>query len=350
MPQPYHAIRTIPLPFNPPPGSALAFDAASRKLFIPAKKDIYVIDVDSGALVGQVRKAGDISDIAFAPEINRGFAVDSDGHLAIFDLQTYAVLDKVHAGSESRSVLFDPVTKKIFTVGAFSKQCKVFDAMSGKIVKTVKLGGYTYRGISDSMGHIYYELRPDAIGPHEIMGGVDVLARVSRQKVPCKIVELNARTLEIENLWVEPSCINTHGIGVDSEYRRLVVACENSVDLIDADSGKIISAILFPPARPALHILFSAGLRDAFILAGGASQLIVLHENSANALGFAGFVTHESPLSMAFDEKNNQFLILKSDVKMVEAPFMIEANGRTSPRQIPEPEPGTFRIVAYGKN
>lgn len=350
VPQPYHVVKTIPLSFNPPPGSAIAFDSVNRKLFIPAEKDIYVVDIDSGVLAGQVRKAGHISDIAFAPEINRGFAVDSDGHLLIFDLQTYAVLAKVHAGSESGSVLFDPGTKEVFTVGD-SKQCNVFDAITGKIAKTVKLGGYTYRGVGDSMGHIYYELASDVKeGPRSLTAGVTVLGRVPLRKVPGKIVELNARTLEIENVWVEPACINTSGIGIDSEHRRLVVGCENSVDLIDADTGKVVSAIPFPPARLVLRIVFNASLGDAFVTAIGPSQIIVLRENSANNLAFAGIVAQETPWDMAFDPAGGEFFVLKSDEKMVEAPFMIEAHGRVSPREIPKPVPGTFRIVVYGKN
>lgn len=350
-PEPYHVIRTIPLTFNPPPGSALAFDPASRKLFIPAEKDIYVVDIDSGVLAGQVRKVGHVSDIAFAPEINRGFTVDSDGHLVIFDLQTYAVVAKVHAGNESRSVLFDPATKEVFTVGD-SKQCNVFDAITGKIVKTVKLGGYTYRGVADSMGHIYYELTPDvAEGPRSLMGGVTVLGRVPLRKVPCKIVELNARTLEIENVWVEPACINTSGIGIDSEQRRLVVGCDNSVDLIDADTGKVVSAIPFPPARLVLRIVFNASLGDAFVTAIGPSQLIVLRENSANDLAFAGIVAQGAAWwDMAFDGKDQQFFVLKSKTKTVESGLFITVDGVPTPLKAQNPVPGTFRIVVYGRN
>jgi len=352
--QPYHAIRTIPLSFNPPSRSALAFDIASRRLFIPAKKDIYVIDVDSGALVGQVRKAGNIFDIALAPEINRGFGVDSDGHLVIFDLQTYAVLAKAHAGGESSSVVVDPATKEVLTVGFSSKQCKVFDAMSGKLVTTVKLGGYPFGGVADSMGHVYFELSPDATGAWTTLAGGSVVSGpVSRRKFAEKIVKLDTHTSEIENLWTEPSCIrtlvNTHGIGVDSEYRRLVVGCENSVDLIDADTGKIVSAIPFPPARPVLQLLFNESLRDAFVLAAGSPRLIIFHENSANTLVFAGIIANDL-LYGAFDSKKRQFFIPKSDTKLVDSRFFIETTGGMKRLKVPKPVPGTFRIVVYGEN
>ena len=111
-PQPYHVVKTIPLSFNPPAGSALAFDPASRRLFVPADKVVYVVNIDSGAIVGKIRKVGSLSELALAPEINRGFGVDSWGHLVIFDLQNYAVLTRAGAGVAERPVTRGPETDR----------------------------------------------------------------------------------------------------------------------------------------------------------------------------------------------------------------------------------------------
>ena len=350
VPQPYHVVKTIPLSFNPPPGSAIAFDSASRRLFIPAKSDIYAVDIDSGALAGQVRKVGDVSDILLAAQINRGFAVDSYGHLVIFDLQTYAVVTKAHAGEESFFVVFDPTTRRVFTTGVSSKQCKVFDAMSGKLVKSVKLSGYPLAGVADSAGHVYFQLSQDPIeGPQSLTGHFHVWGAVARRKAASKIVELSAHTLEIESLWTEPSCMNGRGIGIDSASRRLVVGCENSVDLIDANTGKVISEAPFI-GRPVLRVVFSAALRDTFVLDGLLRETMILRETSANDLAFTGIVANEAPWYMAFDSAGGEFFILKSDHKMVDTPFMIELGGQLTPlNRIPESVPGTFRIVVYGR-
>ncbi|MGB7022302.1 MAG: hypothetical protein WBD73_00755 [Candidatus Acidiferrales bacterium] len=262
-PQPYHVVNTIPLSFNPPPLSALAFDPAGRRLFIPAANDIYVVAVASGALVGQVRKVGYVSDIAFAPEINRGFAEDSYGRLIIFDSQTYAVLAKPGVGGKSFALVFDPITKQVSTTSRANKDCKVFDAMSGKLVKTVKPGGYAFGGVADSTGRVYFELSPDALERWTRFTVGDFWGPVGAQKVAARIVSLDTRTLKLADLSSEPSCTSIagpHGIGIDLEYRRLVVACENSVD---ADSGKIISAIQFH-GHPILFSRFSASLKDVF--------------------------------------------------------------------------------------
>lgn len=350
-PQLYHVVKTIPLSFNPPPGSAIAFDSASRRIFIPTDKTVYVINVDSGAIAGEIRKVGHLSDLALAPEINRGFGVDSSGHLVIFDLQTYAVLAKAHAGEKSFFVVSDPLTKQVFTTGVSSRQCKVFDAITGKLVKTIKLGGYPLRGVADSRGHIYFQMGRDPIqGPQSLIAHFLMWGAVSSRKAPGKIVELNTRRLEIENLWAEPSCINQRGIGVDPMSRRLVVGCENSVDLIDADTGKVISEAPFI-GRPVLRVWFNPALRDAFVLDGRLRETLILRENSANDLVFAGIVADEAPWYIAFDSAGGEFFILKSDHKMVDTPFMIELGGQLTPlHRIAEPVPGTFRIVVYGEN
>lgn len=352
VPEPYHVVNTIPLSFNPPPLSALAFDPASRRLFIPAANDIYVVAIDSGALVGQVRKVGYVSDIAFAPEINRGFAEDSFGRLIIFDLQTYAVLAKPDVGGKSFALAFDPITKQVFTTSLANKDCKVFDAMTGKLVKIVKLGGYPFGGVADSTGRVYFELSPDALERWTRSTVGDFWGPVGAQKVAARIVSLDTRTLKLAYLWSEPSCTSIagpHGIGIDLEYRRLVVACENSVDSIDADSGKIISAIQFH-GHPILFSRFSASLRDVFVLAEKPLQLIILHEASANTFIFAGIIAPRESWNMAFDGQKTQFFTLKCDAKSVDSGFLIDTKDGMEHLKMAKPVPGTFRIVVYVKN
>ena len=39
----------------------------------------------------------------------------------------------------------------------------VVDATTRKVIKTVKLGGYAYAGVTDEKGHVYFELGRDEL-------------------------------------------------------------------------------------------------------------------------------------------------------------------------------------------
>lgn len=81
-------MKTIPVPFYKDIGSPVAVESVSRRLFFPAGKDLVVINADTGQTVGKIRKIGHVSDVAFAPGLNRGFAVGkTGGFLVIFDLK-----------------------------------------------------------------------------------------------------------------------------------------------------------------------------------------------------------------------------------------------------------------------
>lgn len=141
--KPYHLVRTIPLPFLKRMSGQLGFDQENDRLLFSDGKDLVVINASDGQRVGLVPKIGRVSGIAFAPDIHRAFIVDSDSRaLFALDLSTLRLVQKANVGAESSSIQYDPEVKEVFTTGSESSTCKVFDAVAGKRVSTVKLRGY----------------------------------------------------------------------------------------------------------------------------------------------------------------------------------------------------------------
>ena len=133
----YHLIKKIKLG-----GSGgwdyIAFDSATRRLFISRGTEVVVVDVDSEKIVGQIPNTQGVHGIAFAPQLNRGFISDGrTGDVTIFDMKTLATIDTVKAGENPDAIIFDPSSSRVFAMNGRSKSATAIDAASGKAVGTV---------------------------------------------------------------------------------------------------------------------------------------------------------------------------------------------------------------------
>lgn len=328
------------------------FESSGRRLFIPDGKDVAVIDADTGTRIGVIRKIGHVSDMAFAPEMNQGFAVDSDhGVLTIIDLYGLTILERAHAGSELSLVLYDPSTKKVFAASDHNKQCQVFDPVTRKVIKTVKLGGYAFRGFTGAAGHAYFELSSDAFQKSIIPGLDAVVSEMPHRSV--EIAELDMHTLAITNYWKAP-CKAMILLGVDSHLKRLVGGCNGSVVSIDDETGRsaTLSAIA---VKSTWFVQYDSQVGNAvgFTLHAPVLTLIVLPENTAGEFVDPPVAVQEYRQHrhhIALDGEKGQIFVLISDEKMVPSGLMLGLPSGQQPLELPEPVPGTFRVEVYGKN
>src|SRR6266852_7464878 len=127
-----HLIKKIPVPGDYG-WDYLTADSEGRRLYVSHDREVVVLDLDSGAIVGKV-PGSDVHGIAVVRELGRGFISATDpGSVTIFDLKTLAVIGKVPVGADPNAILFDPKTRRVFTVDRGSKQVTALDARTGKI-------------------------------------------------------------------------------------------------------------------------------------------------------------------------------------------------------------------------
>src|SRR5271166_1303922 len=95
----------------------LTADAAARRLYISRATHVIVLDLDSGKTVGDIADTAGVHGIALAPELGRGFTSNGrEGTVSIFDLKTLALISKVKVGQNPDAILYDPATKRVFTL------------------------------------------------------------------------------------------------------------------------------------------------------------------------------------------------------------------------------------------
>src|SRR5882672_757905 len=151
----YHLLKTIPLEGD---GNQdyLAIDQPARRLYVSHYTEVDVIDLDTEKLVGKITGMNGVHGIAFAPELGRGFI--SSGNTAtvkIFDLKTLASIADVPTGTGPDGLLFEPVTRRLFSFNHRGKSLTVIDAVEGKPISTIDLGGQPEFPVSDGSGMVW---------------------------------------------------------------------------------------------------------------------------------------------------------------------------------------------------
>ena len=200
--------------FGAAPGSTTEYfdyitvDSAARRVYLSRGTAVEVMDADTGALIGYIPGFKRQHGVALAPEFNRGFI--SDGTLAqvtIFDLKTLKSVGEAKAEPDTDCVVYDPASKRVFTMNGDSHSTTVIDAKTGSVVKTIDLVGSPEFAVADGKGMIY--------------------ANLANKN---QVAAIDARTLEVKSKWpTDPSGSST-ALAMDREHRRLFSAGRKPAD------------------------------------------------------------------------------------------------------------------------
>ena len=130
----YHLIKTIPIPGDTF-WDYMKFQPSTRRLFVSHGTNVAVVNVDTGKIVGEIGGMTGIRGIVLAPEFNRGFVTDGQAaKVWIFDLKTLKVTGSTPAEPDADGEVYDPVSKRVFTMNGDSQSSTVLDAATGKVV------------------------------------------------------------------------------------------------------------------------------------------------------------------------------------------------------------------------
>lgn len=97
----------------------LTMDPQAGRLYIAHGVAMQVVDVDSGALVGEVDGLYEARQVALDDTGQFGFVSDGGrGKVVVFDRQTFQKIIEIDTGPNPRSMVYDPGTKLLFVVRA----------------------------------------------------------------------------------------------------------------------------------------------------------------------------------------------------------------------------------------
>jgi YVTN family beta-propeller protein len=313
--------------FGAAPGSTSEYfdyvtvDSATRRVYLSRGTAVQVMDADTGALIGYIPGFKRQHGVALAPEFNRGFI--SDGTLAqvtIFDLKTLQPLGTAKSDPDTDCIVYDPVSKRVFTMNGDSHNSTVIDAKTGAVIKTVDLGGSPEFAVADGKGMIYANLADKN-----------------------QVAAMDARTLEVKSHWPTAPSGGSTALAMDREHRRLFSAGRNPQMLVvmDADSGKIIQS--FPITLGVDAAAYDPETKLIFV-STREGNIHIFHEDSPDQYSVVDTVkTQFGAKTMGLDTKTHNLLLDTSDFGPAAAPTA----GRSNPQGAPVL--GTFRVLVYGK-
>ncbi|MGA7400097.1 MAG: YncE family protein [Candidatus Sulfotelmatobacter sp.] len=265
----------------------LIADSSARRLYISRATHVIVLDLDSGKSVGDIADTPGVHGIALAPELGRGFTSNGrEGTVSIFDLKTLATSSKVKVGDNPDAILYDPVTKRVFTFNGRSQDATAVDAEKGTVLGTIKLDGKPEFSVSDGKGEIFVNIEDKS-----------------------ELVAIDPGKLEVKSKWPLAPCESPSGLSMDRKNRRLFVGCDNKMmAVVDADTGKVLATPAIGDGVDATAFDDETGLAFASC---GEGVLTVVREQSPEKFSVAENVpTQQGARTMALDSKTHNVYVV----------------------------------------
>ncbi len=261
--------------------------------------------------VGDIPDLNGIHGVALAPDMNKGFISNGgDDSVAVFDLKTLKVTDKIKVGGRPDAILYEPFSKHVFTFNAKSQDSTVVDAASGKVLATIALGGKPEFPASDGKGKLFVNIE---------------------DKSEIAVIDVNNNTATAH--WPLKGCDEPSALAFDVAHSRLFSGCGNKIIAVtDSASGKLVATV--PIGGGVDAGAFNPKTQEVF-MSCGEGTLPVIHEDSPDKYSVKQTVsTARGARTMALDPDTNT-------VYLVTAQFGEKGPNDRRPPMIP----GTFQLL-----
>jgi DNA-binding beta-propeller fold protein YncE len=316
----YHVIKTIPVG-GEGGWDYVYVDSDARRIYVSRGTHTMVLDADTYAVVGDIPDTQGVHGVAVASDLGRGFTSNGRANtVTIFDLKTLKSLGTVKTDVNPDAILYEPVTKRLFTFNGGSrtsgggKNATAINAADGAVLGTIDLRGKPEFAAADGKGSIYVNNEDSS-----------------------ELHHLDAASLKELHHWPLAPCKSPSGLAMDVANRRLFSVCDEKVmAIVNADTGKVVATPAICDGPDAAAFDPSSGYAFASC---GDGNLTVIHEDSADKFTVVENVpTKKSARTMGLDLKTHNIFLPAADF---DAPAAGERRGKM--------KPGSFVIVVVGK-
>ena len=311
---PYHVVQRIPLG-GEGGWDYIAVDTARGRLFVARSDRIMVVDETTGKLLGEIGGLNRGHGVAFDYATNHGFATSgADSTVTMFDLSTLAVLKRTVAAVDDDAVVYEPASKRVFTLNGDANSASVIDPTSGERIRNISLGGKPEFGVTDGAGKLYVNIADKS-----------------------EIVELDAVGMKVLRRWSIKPCEDPSGLSMDVAHSRLFSVCGNRLMAVsDVARGALVTTL--PIGSGVDGAAFDPATGNAFA-SNGEGTVTVVHEDSADRYHVAATVpTMTGARTIGLDPKSHR--VYTVGARMGPMPAAAPGTRRRAPVI-----PGSFTLV-----
>ena len=316
-PSGYHILKTITLG-GEGGWDYLNRDPATGNLFITRGTHVQVVDPADGHLLADITGLQGIHGTAFVGD--RAYVTEGGANrLAVVDTKSFAKVGEIAVGIRPDGILYDPVSKRLFSFNGASGDSTAVDAATGKVVGTVALGGKPEAAEADGAGTIFVNIEDKS-----------------------ELVAFDAKTLAVKARYPLAPCESPSGMASDAAHGRIFSGCDNKmIAVTDMKTGKVLKT--FPIGEgvdanrfdPATGLIFSSN--------GESGTLTVAHEDNPGKFSVLEDIpTASGARTMELDPKTHTVFVVTADRKPG-----VPTAAQPHPRAVPVP--GTFRLLILGR-
>jgi DNA-binding beta-propeller fold protein YncE len=238
----------------------LSVEPGTGRVFISRGTHVMVVDGATGKVLGDIMDTPRVHGIAFAAKSKHGFTTNSgDSSLTMFDLNTLAVIKKIHPGVDGEDgIMYDDATDRILSINHShpTGTAVAIDPETGDVTGTVTLVGHAPEGgVGNGKDRIYINI--------EDKNSIDVI---------------DSKALKVVANWPIPPCDGPTGIALDRKTHRIFVGCSKTSVVVDAASGKVVAQYANGDGVDALG--WDPAQKLIYIPAGRDGNVTVVHEDS----------------------------------------------------------------------
>ncbi|MGE5624643.1 MAG: YncE family protein [Bacillota bacterium] len=300
---------------------ALTYDPAGKRLFISRATRVMVMDVEKGALLGEIPDTAGVHDIALAPELGKGYTSNGkDNTVTVFDLKTLKSLTRINvSGQNPDAIVYEPATKRVFAFDGHSNDATVIDATNDKVTATIPFDGNPEFAVADGEGRVYVNIEDKS-----------------------EVSLIDARSAKVIKTWSIAPCDGPSGIGLDANHHRVFSGCHNKLMAVsDAETGKVVATL--PIGEGVDGAGFDPGTGYAFSSNGGDGTLTVIHEDAPDKYSVVeNAATQKFARTMTLNPDNHDVYLLTAEVHVTPAPAGATGQAARPKRDV---LPGTFAVL-----
>lgn len=311
-------LRRIPLPGD---GSwdYLTVDAAGRRLYVAHEECVHVLDLDRQQAVGEIAPTPGVHGVAVVPDLGLGFTTDgANATVTVFSLKTLAMVSTLTVeGAKPDGILYDPFTRRIFTLDGDSNNTCAFDAASGRALGSLDLGGAPEAAASDGAGSVFVNLEDKA-----------------------EVVRFDPSTLAITARWPLAPAHTPTALALDRENHRLLSCCRSrNLVVLDSDTGARVADL--PIGAVVDGIALDAVHRRAFVSCGDGTVTVIKWDDAAHYRVAGTIATEPGAKTIAYDPVAQRLYL--SAARFTTPP---PTAGQPKPRRTIVP--GSFAVLVVG--
>jgi DNA-binding beta-propeller fold protein YncE len=301
-------------------------DSANHRLYVSHGTQTEVVDTATDKLVGTIPGTNGVHGIAIADDLGRGFTSDgTDNDVTVFDLKTLKVLTsvgangKIKTGQNPDSIIYEPVSHRVFTFNGRSSDSTAIDAKTGTVItSSIPVGGKPEFAQVDGKGHIYANIEDKN-----------------------EIIEVDAKNALVSRRYSIAPCDGPSGLAFDVKKVHLYSVCDNKMMIVsDPATGKVLAtpAIGAGPDGVAFDdaYAFSANGRDG--------NITMVGETAPGKFEVVATIpTQFGARTIAADQKAHKLYLPATET----GPPAVGKDGKQGKN--PSPIPDSFEIVVVGR-